>query len=279
MNKINIAVCQLSVESEKEKNLLKAENMIIKSAENKADIIVLPEMFNTPYDCRFFSEYAESYPGMTTNLLSGLAKKHEVYIAGGSIPEKEKENIYNTSYIFDRNGSLVAKHRKIHLFNIDINKGIKFRESEIISPGNKVTVIDTEFGRIGVCICYDIRFPELFIKMVCDGAGIIIIPAAFNMTTGPAHWKILTRARALDGQFFLIAAAPARNKNLSYTSYGHSVIVDPWGKIIACAGFEEKILYGTINLEDIERIREQLPVLKHRRKDLFATLFPSRVKN
>lgn len=279
MNKINIAVCQLSVESEKEKNLLKAENMIIKSAENKADIIVLPEMFNTPYDCRFFSEYAESYPGMTTNLLSGLAKKHEVYIAGGSIPEKEKENIYNTSYIFDRNGSLVAKHRKIHLFNIDINKGIKFRESEIISPGNKVTVIDTEFGRIGVCICYDIRFPELFIKMACDGAGIIIIPAAFNMTTGPAHWKILTRARALDGQFFLIAAAPARNKNLSYIPYGHSVIVDPWGKIIACAGFEEKILYGTINLEDIERIREQLPVLKHRRKDLFATLFPSHVKN
>jgi omega-amidase len=269
MTELKIAVCQIKVGLHKENNLSKAKKAITSAAKKDSDLIVLPEMFNTPYDVTIFEKYAEDCNGETSRLLSELARLHSVYIVGGSIPEKEDGNIYNTSLVFDRQGNIIARHRKIHLFDIDIKNGINFKESNSITPGDRITVFGTEFCNIGLCICYDIRFPELFIKMSEQDVKIIIIPAAFNMTTGPAHWEILTRSRALDSQSYLVAAAPARNENLSYKSYGHSLVVDPWGKILAGAGFGEKIIYQKVNPGIADEIRNQLPVLRHKRRDVY----------
>ncbi|MGM0365453.1 MAG: carbon-nitrogen hydrolase family protein [Actinomycetota bacterium] len=265
---IKIAACQLKVTDSKESNLDNARLWITRAAKN-ADIIILPEMFNCPYSIDSFPQFAEQYPGKTTRMLSALAKDLKKYIIGGSIPEKEGTSIYNTCFTFDRNGALAARHRKIHLFDVDIKNGITFKESETLSAGNTITIMDTEFCRIGLCICYDMRFPELIRNMAQKGAQIIIVPGAFNMTTGPAHWHIVTRTRALDNQVYLIAVSPARDSNASYIAYGHSLAADPWGKIISEAGTGQEIINATLDLNYIEQVRQQLPLLKHLKKDLY----------
>jgi predicted amidohydrolase len=266
-NLINIAICQNRVVNNKEKNLARVKNQIEHAVGKGADLIILPEMFNCPYDNRYFTNYAEKYPGKTTKFLSSLSRNNSVYIIGGSIPEKDIDKIYNTSFIFDRYGDLIAKHRKIHLFDVEIEGGINFKESETFSAGNSFTVFDTSLCRIGVAICYDMRFPELIRKMTAEGAELIIIPAAFNMTTGPAHWHIITRTRAVDNQVFFIAASPARNKKASYIAYGHSLVINPWGEIIAEAGSGEEVLVASIDLGFILKIRNELPLLKQKKEE------------
>jgi omega-amidase len=226
-------------------------------------------MFNCPYDSSYFSRFAESYPGESTELLSELAAFHSVYIIGGSIPERAQKNIYNTSFSFGRKGNLIGRYRKIHLFDVEIEGGISFKESETITAGNDSTVIETEFCKIGIAICYDMRFPELIRKMVLGGAKIIIVPAAFNMTTGPAHWHILARTRALDNQVYFIAASPARDKKASYVAYGHSLVSDPWGNIISEASAKEEIIFAEIDLGFVDKIRKELPLLKHRKEEVY----------
>ena len=267
--KVKIAICQVKVLHKKGLNLKKASAMIKESAKNGAEIIILPEMFNCPYYNKYFPIFAEYYPGESTQLLSSLARELSVYIVGGSIPEKENGNIYNTSYTFNRSGNLIGRHRKIHLFDVDIRNSITFKESDTITAGKNITVFDTEFCKIGLAICYDMRFPELIRKMTLQGAKIIIIPAAFNMTTGPAHWHLTSRSRALDNQIYFIGASPARNRKAEYIAYGHSLVVDPWGTITAEAGSGEQILYGNIDLDSIDKVRNQLPLLKHRREDIY----------
>ncbi|MBM3699402.1 MAG: carbon-nitrogen hydrolase family protein [Actinobacteria bacterium] len=268
MSKFKIALLQLKVKENKEENLKNASDMIYDAARGNADIIILPEMFNCPYDNSFFGTYAEKYPGITAEMLSGLSKKLSVYIVGGSIPEKDDEGrIYNTSFVFDRNGRLAAKHRKIHLFDVCIENGICFKESAVLSHGKSMTVFETEFCKAGVAICYDIRFPELIRKMTLEGAGIIIVPAAFNMTTGPAHWHVTARARAIDNQVYIVLASPARNPKSPYIAYGHSMAVNPWGKIISEATTGQQIIFAEIDPEYMRKIRQELPLLKHRRTD------------
>jgi omega-amidase len=271
INSLNpvVAVCQLKVTDNKTRNLKNAQKMVEDAAGGGADIVILPEMFNCPYDPSFFGRFSESYPGETAKLLSKLAALHTIYIIGGSIPEREGNTIYNTSYSFDRNGTLLGRHRKIHLFDVEVQGGIRFKESDTITAGSDVTVIETEFCRIGIAICYDMRFPELVRKMVLGGAKIIVVPAAFNMTTGPAHWHLLARTRALDNQVYFIAASPARNKEASYTAYGHSLVADPWGNIIAEASVDEEIIFSEIDLGFVDKIRRELPLLKHRREEIY----------
>ncbi|QZY56107.1 carbon-nitrogen hydrolase family protein [Crassaminicella profunda] len=269
MERLKLGVCQMKVEDDLNKNIQHAEEMIRKAAENGSNLVVLPEMFNCPYENKYFPIFSEKYPGKTTNMLSDLAKELGIYIVGGSIPEKDKDVFYNTSYVFDEHGNMIGKHRKVHLFDIDVEGGIKFKESDTLGYGEKVTVVDTKYCKIGVAICYDMRFPELMRLMALEGAQIIIVPAAFNMTTGPAHWEILLRARALDNQVYFIAASPCRNLDASYHAYGYSTIVDPWGKIVSQADEKECILYGEVDFEKIEKIRSELPLLKHRRTDLY----------
>ena len=230
-------------------------------------------MFNCPYQQDFFRNYAEEEPdGETLQLLRKLALDNHCYLVGGSIPELDGERIFNSSFVFDRQGQLIAEHQKIHLFDVDIPGKISFRESAVLSPGNKVTSFLTEFGRFGLGICYDIRFPELFRLLLENGVIGVIIPAAFNMTTGPAHWETLFKARAIDNQIFTIGASPARNYKAGYQSYGHSLVVDPWGEVLWQAGDEEEVGIVTIDTDRVRKIREELPLLKHQRSDLYKTI-------
>lgn len=270
---IKLALCQMNVIDNKFENLKKASLMIEQCVNEGSDFIILPEMFNCPYSNDKFIEYAENESdSYTLNTISSLADKYNVYILAGSIPEKENANIYNTSYLFDKNGEIIAKHRKIHLFDIDIKGKITFKESDVLTAGNQFTLAKTDFGKIGIGICYDIRFPELARVMTEKGATMLFYPGAFNLTTGPAHWELLFRSRALDNQVFCVGVAPALDKNASYNSYGHSIVVNPWGEVIAQAGEKEEIIFCEIDLNEIKKVREELPLLKNKRKDLYEII-------
>ena len=156
------------------------------------------------------------------------------------------------------------------IFDIDVSGGQYFKESDTLIAGNDITVFDTEFGKIGVCICYDIRFVELSRIMALEGANIIIVPAAFNMTTGPAHWELSFRARALDNQVYTIGVAPARNQYAEYVSYGNSIVVSPWGEVITRLSEKEEIAFCDIDLNVVDKIRQELPILAHRREDIYT---------
>ncbi|NLD20531.1 MAG: carbon-nitrogen hydrolase family protein [Clostridiales bacterium] len=264
-----IALCQMGSSFDKEESRARAERLIREAAENGAQIVSLPEMWNCPYSNDYFREYGETSEGETVRFLSSLARQLNIYLVGGSIPELDGDKIYNTAFCLDREGGIIGKHRKVHLFDIDVEGGIRFMESDTLTAGNEMTIIDTEFCKVGVAICYDVRFPEWLRKMTLAGAQLIILPAAFNMTTGPAHWDLTMRARALDNQVYFAANGPARDEDGAYVAYGNSCIVDPWGKFIAHAQEKEEIIYGDIDLKYLNDIRQQLPLLKHRREELY----------
>ncbi|MCK8061590.1 MULTISPECIES: carbon-nitrogen hydrolase family protein [unclassified Fusibacter] len=266
---MKIALIQMTVTDDKTRNMKTAKDWIEKASQEKAQVVVLPEMFNCPYDNSYFEDFAEVEGGLTYRFLSEQAKEYNLLLVGGSVPEREGSNIYNTSYIFDKNGKLLAKHRKAHLFDIAIENGIRFMESDVLTPGDQATVFDTDFGRVGLCICYDIRFPELARRMTLDGARLIIVPGAFNMTTGPAHWELTARARALDNQVFYALCSPARVEGASYVAYGHSMVTNPWGMVVDSLDEGEGILITEVDFDMVDSIREQLPLLKHRRMELY----------
>ena len=272
MSKIKVGLIQMKVKDKKEDNLHKAARLIDNICKEDVDMVILPEMFSCPYNTKNFPIYAEEEGDYSYKLLSEISKRNNIYLIAGSIPEKEGSNIYNTSYVFNRQGEKIAKHRKIHLFDIDIKNKQRFRESDTLSAGDKVTVFDSEFGEIGLCICYDFRFPELARLMVDKGAKAIIVPASFNMTTGPAHWDIMFRSRAIDNQVYTIGCSPARDYDYSYISYGHSLIVSPYGDILCELDEKENFITYDIDLDYVDEIREQLPLLKHRRRDLYELL-------
>ncbi len=263
MKKIKVALIQASGFMDKDKTLAKMESKIREAAADSTDIIVLPEMWNCPYGTKYFREYGEyEDDSKTLRMISSLAKELGVYIFAGSVAELANDKVYNTCYAFDRNGKLIAKHRKYHLFDVDIPNKIRFMESKVLSPGEKLTVVDTEFGRIGIAVCFDVRFAGEFDIMTKQmGATIFIIPAAFNMVTGPGYWEHLMRARAVDNQAFVIACAPALDKDAPYDAFGHSCIMSPWGDVICMADFEETILKAEIDMKQVKECREQLPIL------------------
>ncbi|WP_298535246.1 carbon-nitrogen hydrolase family protein [uncultured Methanobrevibacter sp.] len=276
MNSIKIALCQMNVVDNKEKNIEKAIQMIKESKEQGADLAVLPEMFNCPYENEKFIEYAEILEDSQTLMeISDIAKEENIHVLAGSIPELERddenetESIYNTAVFFDNNGKQLGKHRKMHLFDIDVKGKIYFKESDTLSAGNDFTIINTDLARIGIGICYDIRFVELSRIMALNGAEILIFPGAFNLTTGPAHWELLFRSRALDNQVYAIGVAPALDEDASYNSYGHSIAVNPWGEVIEELDYSEELKIVEIDLDEIKRVREEIPVLKNRRVDLY----------
>ncbi len=265
----SVALCQMYVVEKKSENITHAREMIDEAASNAA-LVILPEMWNCPYETRLFPDYAEEMgDSPTLDAISKAAKKNGVYIVAGSIPEKHEGNIYNSSFIFNPMGEIIGVHRKVHLFDIDVPGKISFRESETLTAGSQITVVDTPLCKIGICICYDMRFSELLRLMALEGADLIVVPGAFNLTTGPAHWKPLIQVRAIDNQVFVAAASPARDPDADYVAYGHSMVCDPWGTVLKEAGTGEEIIYNTINLEIIPKIRQELPLLKNRRTDLY----------
>ena len=263
------ALIQMPVTADKQENIRTACGRLRKAKVHGADIAVLPEMFCCPYDNACFRAYGEEEGGEAQRALSALAAELELYIVGGSLPELEGTKVYNTCYVYGRRGEPLARHRKAHLFDIDVAGGQRFMESDTLSPGNAVTTFETEFGTMGLCICFDLRFEELARCMCLRGAKCIFVPAAFNMTTGPAHWELLFRQRAVDNQCFTVGVSPARDEAASYVAYGKSIAVDPWGAILCRAGAEEAVLYADLDLSRVEAVRRQLPILSARRTDLY----------
>uniref|UniRef100_A0A8B9JRV5 omega-amidase n=1 Tax=Astyanax mexicanus TaxID=7994 RepID=A0A8B9JRV5_ASTMX len=270
LNRFRLAVVQLAVTKVKSDNLQRACSLVKEAAGQGAKVVVLPECFNSPYGTGFFAEYAEKIPGESTQALSEAAKESGVFLVGGSIPEEDGEKLFNTCSVFGPDGKILVKHRKIHLFDIDVPGKIRFQESETLSPGCSLSMFETPFCKVGVGICYDMRFAELAQIYARKGCQLLVYPGAFNMTTGPAHWELLQRARAVDNQVYVATASPARDETASYVAWGHSTVVNPWGEVITKAGSEESVVYADIDLQYLSDVRQQIPITTQRRNDIYS---------
>ncbi|KAJ5971681.1 Carbon-nitrogen hydrolase [Penicillium vulpinum] len=277
---LKLALVQLASGADKAVNLSHARSQVLEAAKAGARLIVLPECFNSPYGTNFFPKYAETLlPSPPTieqspsfHALSAIAAEANAYLIGGSIPELEEstKKYYNTSLVFSPTGALIGTHRKTHLFDIDIPGKIQFKESDVLSPGNQLTVIDLpEYGKIGLAICYDIRFPEPAMIAARQGAFLLVYPGAFNTTTGPLHWSLLGRARAVDNQSYVALCSPARDLDAAYHAYGHSLVADPSANILSEAEEKEAIIYADLNNDSIANIRSGIPISTQRRFDLY----------
>lgn len=270
MTKIKIAALQTKVYADKMENLKQLAKILSSTELRGVDFVTLGEMFNCPYQTSNFPTYAEIEGGECWRLCSQLAAKHHIYLSAGSMPELDAEGrVYNTAYVFNRDGRQIAKHRKMHLFDINVSGGQSFKESDTLAAGNRVVVFDTEFCRMGLCVCYDFRFPELPRLMSQAGANVILVPAAFNMTTGPAHWEIMFRQRAVENQVYAIGTAPARDENGVYVSWGHSIAVSPWGNILYQMDEKEGMAITELDMEEVSRVRAELPLMQRRRTDVY----------
>lgn len=280
--KVKIALIQLSGSTpSKLNNLNRAATFIAKAMQEQPDtkLVVLPECFNSPYSVDKFREYAEvidnNNKSTSVDFLSKLALKFKIFLIGGSIPEIDptSNKIYNTALIFNENGDLIDKHRKVHLFDVDIPNGITFKESTTLSPGEKSTTVELpNLGNIGVGICYDMRFHELTTLSARKNSFAMIFPSAFNTVTGPMHWHLLARSRAVDNQIYTILCSPARNMQSNYHAYGHSLVCSPKGEIIAEAGEGEEIIYAELDPTVIDDFRMSVPLINQRRFDIYKDI-------
>lgn len=286
---MKLALIQLASGADKAANLSHARSKVLEASKSGAHLIVLPECFNSPYGVKYFAKYAEklspSPPSKDASpsyhALSDMAREAKAYLVGGSIPEysEETKKYYNTNLTFGPDGKLLATHRKVHLFDIDIPGKITFKESEVLSPGNKVTIVDLpEYGKIAVAICYDVRFPELAMIAARKGAFLLVYPGAFNLTTGALHWELQARARAMDNQVYVGLCSPARDMKADYNAWGHSMIVDPNATILGQLEESEDIVYADLNGETIETTRKGIPIYTQRRFDVYPDVSEGKVR-
>ncbi len=272
LSRYRIAVVQMDSTAYKEENLRVASSCIDEAASAGAKVICFPEGMNqieVPIDPSDF----ERVPGYTTDLLANKAREYGIYIHCGSLHERIEDDVraFNTSVVVSPEGEVIAQYRKLHAFDVALSDGTSCAESERFKPGDSITVVKTPLGTWGCAICYDIRFPELFRMMVLQGAQVIFVPANFTQTTGRDHWETLLRTRAIENGCFVVAANQCGIKP-EFTAYGHSMIVDPWGNVLAEAnGDTPEIIYAHIDLESIEDVRSQLPCLANRRADVYGT--------
>ncbi|KAF6809728.1 nitrilase family protein [Colletotrichum plurivorum] len=281
---VKIACIQFASTPDKTLNLQEAQRLVAEAASNGAELIVLPECFNSPYSTTSFPEYAEILqpappPAETSpsfHALSRMAKNAGVYLIGGSIPERESEtgNIYNTTLAFSPAGELLGFHRKAHLFDVDFPGKMTFRESETLSPGNAITTVDLpDYGMIGLGICYDIRFAEYAaVAARKNGAFALIFPSAFNSTTGPLHWELVARARALDNQVYVAMCSQSYKPGGGYPAWGHSMVVDPNGQIMEKTERDDAIVYAQLDDASIGQARRPVPIGFQHRFDLYPDI-------
>ena len=265
--KYAVAVCQMDSQKDKQENLRIAGEMIAENASKGAKIIAFPETMN--YIGSGLPRQAEPIPGPTTEFLCAAAVKHHVWLVSGSFPEQNKrDKPYNTLVLIDPRGNIRCRYRKLHMFDIEVENTPSYRESDDSMAGNEIVLADTELGRLGFAICYDLRFGEMFRLMALQGAQVIFMPASFTMNTGKDHWETLLRARAIENGVYLVAPNQMGQKN-NMLAYGKSMVVDPWGDVIARAGDRVGSILAEIDLEYQERVRRQIPSLENRRGDVY----------
>jgi predicted amidohydrolase len=278
---LRVGAVQLCSSHDLAANLARCRELTGQAAAEGARLVVLPECFS------FLGrregdklEIAESYdpgpgqtpappgpPGPVLATLRELATRHGIWIVGGGTPERvtgDARRTYNTAIVVDPRGELVARYRKIHLFDVDIPGGAVLRESDSTARGAEPLVVDVDGARVGVTICYDVRFPELYRRLVKDmGAEVLLVPAAFTAHTGGAHWHLLLRARAIEDQAWVVAAAQWGRHSEKRESYGHTLIVDPWGTVAGERAEGDGVVVATLDGETVARRRAQMPCLSH----------------
>jgi predicted amidohydrolase len=261
------AAVQVQVGNDKPANLDKAEALVRAAARAGAALVVLPELFSWggPRDQEAVA--AEAIPGPTSERLAGLAHELRIHLVAGSFLERidGHAKVYNTCAVFNPSGKLIGLYRKAHLFDVEISGQVTVRESDTRLAGGEVVAVSTELAPLGLGICYDLRFPELFRHLTAAGAELICLPSAFTFTTGAAHWEVLVRARAIENQVYLIAPNQFGRGASGILNFGNSLIVDPWGTPIARAGDGETFILGEIDLAYLARVRREIPCLAHRK--------------
>lgn len=276
-DRIRIACVQMTSRADKSANLEKAERLVTQAAATGADLVVLPEKWNAIGDAAVYHATAEPLEsGESVAAMSGWARTHGITLVGGSIAERRerREKLSNTSLVFDPEGQLVATYRKIHLFDVEVG-GVLYRESEAEEPGDEPVVAEAEDWKVGLSICYDIRFPELYRILTLEGAELVTVPAHFTTPTGKDHWHVLLRARAIENQYYVAAPAQVGETLPGKPAYGRSLIVDPWGIVLAQAPDEETVISAELDRARLRSVREKLPSLRNRQADAYRWPTPA----
>jgi predicted amidohydrolase len=272
-----IAAIQMNSRQNKEKNVQKAEKLIDEAASRGVKVVALPENFSFSGSEKENLSQAENIPGPTIERMSNKARQYGIYILCGSISEKstELDKAFNTSVLIDPQGEIIARYRKIHLFDYEKKEGphceaLSYRESTFVPPGREIVTVDIKLTKFGFSLCYDLRFPELYRKLTFNGARVIFIPAAFQLHTGKDHWESLIRARAIENQVYIVAPNQIGPYLPDKQCYGKSMIVDPWGIVMSKASDREMVIYSELDFAYQDEIRKELPCLLNRRKDIFT---------
>ena len=266
---MRVAIVQLSSTDDLTANLASTEKGIQEAADRGAQFVALPENF--AYMRREGGRFpcVQEPNGELMRMLSGWARQHRLWLLGGTLPEAVagEERVYNTSLLYSPDGEEVARYRKMHLFDADLGSqgDDRYRESTHFKAGSEVVVAATPFGGVGLSICYDLRFPELYRAMLNRDLRWLMVPSAFTKETGPDHWEVLLRARAIESQAFLLAPAQCGQHSPDRASYGRSLIISPWGLVIAQAGDQPTVLVADCPESELERARQAIPALSHRR--------------
>ena len=270
--KIAVAAIQLNSGGDKKKNLELACALIDRATALGARVVILPEMFNCHTTMAAMLRCAENISGPTINALAKKAKKNKINIICGSILEKAKKGkAYNASVTLNSKGEILQIYRKIHLFDVDVPGEIAFKESQGVAAGDEIVTVEIEGIIAGIAICYDLRFPELFRALAQRGAQVIFMPCAFTAATGRFHWEALLKARAIENQVFIVASNQFGMHPNGIKTYGRSMIIDPYGRVLAEAGSDgETVITSTLDMNLLENTRKEMPLLQHRRNDLYG---------
>ncbi len=270
MKNFKVACIQFASGLSVHKNLMEISKYIKSSKELGADIVVLPENFALMASVNSnYLDIQEKYgDGYIQNFISDQAKKNKIWIVAGTIPiQSSIENkVFQTSIVFDSKGKLISSYNKVHLFDVNIIESKeKYKESDVFTPGKNVTVVDTPFCRLGLAVCYDLRFPELFRKLSDIGVDLVCLPAAFTYITGKAHWEHLIKSRAIENLVYFAASAQGGYHLCGRRTYGHSMIVNPWGDTLAEISSKPGVIISTIDLKILNNLRKNFPCLDHKR--------------
>ncbi|MCC6675412.1 MAG: carbon-nitrogen hydrolase family protein [Thermomicrobiales bacterium] len=267
----DIAVLQMNSGEDKAANIETALRLIDEAAATGARMVVLPEIWTYLGNEEGNRANAEFIPGPVTDALAQKARQHGIYVHGGSILEKRdgEPKLFNTAVVFDPTGQIVAKYSKMHMFDVVLDGVASYRESNTVQRGEEIVTFDMDGTTVGLAICYDLRFPELFRILRLRGAEVIVLPAAFTMTTGKDHWEVLLRARAIENQVYMVSCGQFGPDSSGKWCYGRSLVADPWGTVIATAPDRECVLRATIDPEYLQKIRRQVPSVENRQADLY----------
>jgi predicted amidohydrolase len=276
-DRLRIACIQLTASADKPANLERAERLVARAASLGADVVALPEKWNGVGNAEQLHELAEALDGgESVEALSGWARTHGISIVGGSITERREghERLSNTSVVLTPDGSVSALYRKIHLFDVEVG-GLVYRESEAEEPGDEPVVAQVEGWPVGLTVCYDVRFPELYRVLALDGAELVTVPANFTERTGRDHWEVLLRARAIENQLYVVAPAQFGEPMPGRRSYGRSLVADPWGTVLAQAPDEESVIVAELDRARVRDVRAKLPSLANRQPDAYRWPAPA----